>query len=108
MKKKTHVKKEVTIEDLAIMVQGGFTETNCKIKEGFAEQGERIDNLTRRVDGLDRSMFEVKLKIDSIDDRIKNIENILGPLVMVVDAMKTSFKDHEMRILKIERKLQTK
>ncbi len=104
MKKKVSAKKEITIDDLAIMVQGGFAGQDKR----FDVLENRFDVLEKRVDGLDRSMFEVKLKLDSIDDRMKNIENILGPLVMVVDAMKTSFKNHEMRIAKLERQLQNK
>jgi len=78
------------------------------VQRGFKNVDEKFENLEDEVGGLDKLIFEIKLKLDNIDDRIKSIENILGPLVMVVDAMKNNWKDHEMRIVKIERKLQTK
>ena len=118
MKKKSSIKKIVTIEDLAIMVQNGFKEQGDKIykldsrfdilENRFDILENRFDTLEGKVNGLDKSMFDIQLKLDSLDERMKNIENILGPLVMVVEAMKTSFKDHEIRILKLERQLQRK
>jgi chromosome segregation ATPase len=96
--------KKVSMEDLAIMVQRGFN----SVDKRFDGVDDRFDALEKRVDSLDKSMFEVKLKLESVDERLESIEKTLGPLVLVVEAMKTNWKNHEMRIAKIERALQTK
>jgi cob(I)alamin adenosyltransferase len=68
-------KKKMTIEDLAVMVQGGFDEVNGKIinirdemDQGFKEVNQRLDRIEniliaghdRRIERLEDNMREVK------------------------------------------------
>ncbi len=101
---KRKVTKKIEIEDLAIMVQKGFSEQGKRF-DGLEEKFEGLDG---RIENLEKSGFEVKLQLESINDRLTGIEKILGPLVLVVDVMKNNWRDHEMRIAKIERRLQVK
>jgi hypothetical protein len=74
-------KKKMTIEDLAVMVQGGFSEVNEKFTEvhdkidrGFKEVNQRLDRIEniliaghdRRIEKLEDGMREIKtaLKIN--------------------------------------------
>ena len=101
MKKSPAKNKKVTIDDLAIMVQNGFREQTENTKF-------MINGLEIKVDRLDKSVFNLGQKVDSMDERLKMVEKTLNPLLLVMDVMKTGWKDHEMRIIKLEKNLQTK
>jgi len=59
--------KKVTIEDLAVMVQTGFSEAAQKT-------GERMDGLEKRMDGLEQGQEEIKLKLDNVAYRFELVE----------------------------------
>ena len=59
--------KKVTIEDLAVMVQTGFSEAAQKT-------GERFDGLEKRMDGLEQGQEEIKLKLDNVAYRFELVE----------------------------------
>lgn len=77
-------KKNVTIEDLAVMVQKGFLETAKKseVNRRFEEIEDRFDDVKARFEGVNR-------RFDAIDDRLDRIEKIL-------------LADHKKRIEKLE------
>lgn len=51
------VKKNVTIDDLAVMVQKGFEATDKKMEAGFKSVNERLDKLQNdRIEKLERRM----------------------------------------------------
>src|SRR3989344_1683359 len=97
MKKKTPVKKgRVTIDSLALMVQRGFSDMHVQ----FEEQRVDFDDFKK---STGRSLFELHSQMASVNQRLGNIEKVLGPLVHVVDALKTNSRDHEIRITRLER-----
>jgi len=63
--------KSVTIEDLAVMVQKGFTDvtekmaTKLDMEAGFKEVNERLDKLQND-------------KIEKLEERMQKIENALA------------------------------
>lgn len=78
MKKiKPKKKKETTLDDLALMVQGGFKEVDKKFEEVY----ERFDGIDKRLD-----IIELKLiarhdrELEQLRDRILQIETKLSKL----------------------------
>ena len=66
--------KKVTIEDLAVMVQTGFSEAGQKTGEGFDGLEKRMDGLEKRMDGLEQGQEEIKLKLDNVAYRFELVE----------------------------------
>jgi archaellum component FlaC len=82
-------KKNLTIDDLAIMVQKGFEGTSGK---GQVEKLEnQVENLERwaksRFDNVDRDLKGIRKQLtgivyrhefEGLDDRVKDLENLLA------------------------------
>ncbi len=82
-------------ENFAIMVQRGFREQAENTKSMF-------NGLEIKVDSLDRSVFNLGQKVDSMDERLKDVEKAVKPLIPTVDLLKINYKNHEARIIKLE------
>jgi len=76
--------KNTTIEDLAIMIQGGFTELRT-------EMNERFDEVDKRFERVETDVSEIKTDIVGIKQRLIGLENRLD-----------TFVDHERRLTKVE------
>ena len=84
--------KEITIEDLALMVQRGFTEISSKmankkeITDGFNEVNGRLETLEHKVNQIDRRLFSIEEDVTEIntkkhkrlEERVTVIERKLG------------------------------
>jgi len=86
--------KKITIDDLAVMVQKGFTGTDEKMEKGFKDVDARFEKVDAqfkgvniRLENLESGIEEVKLKLDNvayrfelnaIDNRLKKVETKLG------------------------------
>ena len=119
MKSKKTKNKSVTLDDLAIMVANGFSDQESRFNKRFDGIDERFDRVEDRLDGvedrldslenkvenLDKAIFDLQLRVGSVEDRLKSIEKTLGPLLTVVDIMKDNWKDHDMRISRLEKKM---
>lgn len=64
--KKNETKKEITLDDLASMVQNGFTELRSEFKSGLKLMNEKIDSMDKRIDSLDE-------KIELLDEKVEKI-----------------------------------
>ncbi len=58
--------KKVTIDQLAIMVQNGFSGVNKRIDD---VEG-KVDKLDARVDGIEHNLWQVSDKVSSIKDAL--------------------------------------
>lgn len=78
------------------MVQRGFSDVHDQLKE----QNVNFENFKM---SADKSFFELNSQMAVTNQRLGNIEKVFGPLVHVVDALKVNFRDHEMRLARLER-----
>jgi hypothetical protein len=84
--------KEITIEDLALMVQRGFTEISSKMAnkkemaDGFSEVNGRLETLEHKINQIDRRLFSIEEDVVDIktkkhtrlEERVTLIERKLG------------------------------
>ncbi|KKW35565.1 MAG: hypothetical protein UY83_C0006G0042 [Candidatus Adlerbacteria bacterium GW2011_GWA1_54_10] len=99
MMKKKSVKrgrKVVTLDSLAIMVQKGFVEARDQLEEHKVE-------FKQFKESTNKSLFKLHSQTAVVNQRLGNIEKVLGPWVYVIDALKVNFRDHELRIARLER-----
>lgn len=78
-------KKNITLEDLATMVQKGFQETATKAE----------------LSDFGKDVFE---EFDRIHSDIRDIKATLGPLVRVTAHQEQQIQDLYMRVHRLERK----
>lgn len=88
--KKISREKEITTEELAIMVNKGFT----YVQEEFTETYSRFDSIDARFDIVDERFERVDFRFDSMD---KKLDIILRNM-----ATKHDLKRLEVRIEKLE------
>ena len=67
-------KKEITNEDLAAMVQRGFSEMKDYVDKGFYTLGQGQEDIKLRLDNV-AYRFELK----DLEKRVKKLELKLGP-----------------------------
>lgn len=72
------MKKQITIEDLAVMVQRGFEETASKteINEGFKDVNDRLNAIDQRLDRIENIL------IAGHDRRIEKLEDSVRQLIL--------------------------
>ncbi len=68
------------MEDLAVMVQKGFADT----QERMVEKGGFDDFKSK----TEKTLYNIDIKLQSVDKRLDSIEKVLGPLVHVADSLK--------------------
>lgn len=105
MKSKKLKNKIITLDDLAIMVAKGFSDQESRFNKRFDSLEEKFNVLDDKVENLDKAIFDLQLRIGSVEERLSSIEKTLGPLLLVVDTLKFNWKDHDMRIARLEKKI---
>jgi septal ring factor EnvC (AmiA/AmiB activator) len=86
---------DITLEQLAQMIQRGFEHTSTK--EDFKRLEGRLDDVDNRFDGVER-------RLDSIEYELKEIKTVLGPLVRTVAVMEMDIHDLQSRVQRLEKK----
>lgn len=88
MKKET--KKNVSLDDLAVMVKRGFDGVDKRfdgVDKKFDGVDKKFDKVEKRLENLEQGQEEIKLKLDRVayrfeveelDRRVKRIETRLG------------------------------
>ena len=67
-------KKNITIDDLAIMVQKGFEETAKK-----AEMNLRFDQIDKRFDKIEKLILaDHKNRIEKLEEEVKELKNLFA------------------------------
>ncbi len=73
MKKK--IIKNMTIDDLAIITQNGFTYLEEKMDKGFADVDRRFEQVDRRFDSMDLRFDKLEFRVGAYDRRLDNLED---------------------------------
>ena len=85
--------KNITIDDLALIVSKGFTENREYMDKRFDKIDERFDRVEGRLDDLEKDVREIKDELIYIKIELgKRVDNF-------------SHKDLELRVEKMEKKL---
>ncbi len=84
-------------DGFARIMKKSFDEVHEKMDAGFKAADERFED-------LEKSNYEIKTTLEDTRDRVTRIEKIVEPLIPTVDTMKKNWKDHEIRITKLEKK----
>jgi len=69
---KIRKKKNVSLDDLAIMVGQGFNDINEKMDTGFDKVNHGIDKLDDRMYKLDDRMDKLEHRMNALDSSVKN------------------------------------
>ena len=76
------VKKNTTIDELAVMVQKGFNDVDLrfdKIDERFEQVDKRFNKIDQRFDKLEKLILaDHKKRIEKLEDEIKEIKGSLA------------------------------
>ena len=98
--------KKITIDDLAIMVQKGFDETNEKLGGRMDKLDGRMDKLDGRMDKLDGRMDVLEKKVDDGFSRVEAGLDAINKNIKELDFVtKDEFEDLMTRVKYIEAKL---
>jgi len=109
--------KNITLDDLALMMQKGFLEQEEKFNARFSRLEERMDRLEQRMDKLEQRMDGLEQKVSVLEQRIEHIELqtdlIWGELRGTKDQLVAIDSRAEVATLKIrldrtEKRLKTK
>ena len=98
--------KKITIDDLAIMVQKGFDETNEKLGGRMDKLDGRMDKLDGRMDKLDGRMDVLEKKVDDGFSHVEAGLDAINKNIKELDFVtKDEFDDLMTRVKYIEAKL---
>lgn len=91
---------EKSVEGLAIMTANGFK--NTVSKTNFTEFRDEMTDFKRKT-GM--TLFNIDSKLQTVDQRLDAIEKTLGPLVQASSFYQSTLREHERRLLLIEREV---
>jgi len=94
MQKENIKNKKMSVEDLAIIVQGGFKEMESHFNNRFDDVYKKFDDVDRRFDILEQNISH---KIDGLSNRIDDLS--------INRASREEVKILDMRLTKVEKKL---
>lgn len=106
--KKTIQKNNITIDDLAVMVAKGFGHVEKrfeKMDKRFDAMDERFDVMDERFTKIDQTLYEMQSDILTIKERLNKIEQVLGPLLIMVDSLKIIQREFDHRLTRLEKKV---
>ncbi len=76
-------KKNITIGDLAIMVQKGFEKTATveMVEKGFEEVDKRFDGIDKRLDRIEKLILaDHRERIEKLEQEVKDLKDLLAPI----------------------------
>lgn len=93
--------KEVaeSVDALARITTKGFENTVSKAE--FGEFKQDMEDFKKKTD---KSLFELQSDMGDVKLRVKNVEQTLGPVLSMTEALKLNWRDHESRLSRLERK----
>lgn len=92
-------KKEITVDDLALMIAKGFDKMDEKMNTGFKNITERLGAVETDVQTLKTDIQTLKTDVAEIKDTVGNIEANINKKVDKVD-----FNTLTYRVEKLEKK----
>lgn len=89
-------KKQITNEDLARMVKGGFDD----VDEGFKKVDKRFDDVDKRFDKVDKRFDKVDVRLDRLEQGQEDIKLRLGNTAFQfdVDELKKRVRKIELKV----------
>ena len=81
------VKKNITIDELAVMVQKGFEETAKKADMDlrFEQVDKRFDKMDKRFDKIENLFIaNHKKRIEKLEDELDELKEIKGSLALIL------------------------
>lgn len=91
--------KKVTNEKLARMMQNQFSKLNKKI--------DKVDNkVDNKFDGLETKVDDLKYEFNHLKMKVYDIDYKLDKSLAKQDTQNTQLKDHEKRVVIVEKKLE--
>lgn len=98
----SYMKKEIKIDDLARMVQKGFTEMN----DNFGVLETKVGGLETKVVGLGKKVGELKEQVGNIENKVNQIDRRLFSIEEdIADIKIKQYGDLLKRVSFIERKM---
>ena len=79
----TNNKKQMTLDDLAVLVADGFNDV-----------GGRLDKLDGRMDKMDSSMDKLDSRMDKLDSRMDNLDGRMDNLDNDMKALRSSVNNY--------------
>lgn len=115
MKNKSQKNKQngkMTLDKLALMVGGGFSEAYDRMNKGFEVVNERFDRIEIKLDSLERRVFAIENILTEHGKDIREIKNILtehGKDIKEIKAdlkmLKKSDNDNLEKIFELEQRI---
>ena len=89
------MKKRVTIEDLAVMTQNGFSGLKEEMTLKFDGVNEKLDSADKKFDEVEKNFKEVHIHLDRIEkilirDHDRRIEKVEEDIRVLIILMKQS------------------
>lgn len=83
--KKVAKKKEITLDDLALMTQGGFNAMETRMDKRFDAVDKRFDAVDKRFNGIDERLDKIEFlligrhdkRLDKLEDDMRVIKTLL-------------------------------
>lgn len=98
------IRKDITIQDLALMVANGFSGMDKKFIEGFDEVNTRLNRVDESINKLANTTFNIDSKLRDVDVRLKRVEEALDPLPLGYKIIQREIKNINQRIELLEEK----
>jgi hypothetical protein len=90
-------KQKMTLERLARITERGFASVEGRLDSAEERLGRFQADVDSRLEGVDR-------KLDSMENELREIGIVLGPLVRTVAAMEIDLRELRGRVNRLERK----
>jgi hypothetical protein len=98
-------KKEMTIEDLAKIMQQGFSDADVKTDKKIEKLAVMVQNGFLEMDSKFSKLFNVLADSQELmKGDIRDIKTTLGPLVMISGMQDREVSDLKTRVARLERK----
>ncbi len=96
------------IDHLAIATANGFNRVEKRldsVENKLDSVEDRLGTIEEKLVKIEKELYEIQIKIGSFEQRLLSIERTLGPLLQVSDIMRQNWKEHELRIERLEKKM---
>ena len=78
-------KEEMTMDNLAILIQKGFLELKDEFKSDIDKVGERLDSMETRLDSVETKLDSMETRLERVEQKLDNIEADLNKKVDKID-----------------------
>lgn len=83
-------KKNVSLNDLALMMGRGFNEVHEKIDKGFAAVDERFEHIDERFGRIDERLESIDGRFEHIDERFGRVDEDIAELKRNFNTLQTA------------------